>query len=384
MAAESKAGFESLLARHRQLAPTASVRVSPLCLGAMTFGSSHAERYGEISKEAVWDILDHFFQSGGNFIDTANIYHEGESEEWLGQWMAEHGNRDEIVLATKYANPYKAPSTVTQKSNLGGNGLKTMRLSIEASLKRLQTSYIDIFYVHFWDYTVSVPELMQGLNDLVTSGKVNYLGISDAPAWVVTKANQSARDHGLRQFVVYQGFWTAALRDFERDIIPMCLDEGMALAPYGTLNQGRFQTEEGFKEREQHNLGRNSIPLSELDKKVSKILEKVSNAKGVNILNVALAYILQKAPYVFAIVGGRKVDHIMGSVGALGVKLTKEEMEEVESAYAFDYGFPHSFLSGTMFDNSKSKTATHPAEVWLNKSFGEMDWVEPVRPINRV
>lgn len=145
---------------------------------------------------------------GGNFIDTANGYHNGQSEEWLGEWMALRGNREEMVIATKYTGPYAGANNGKRgmiKSNLGGNGTKSMRQSLEASLKRLQTSYVDVFYVHWWEYTTSIEELMQGLNDLVSVGKVNYLGISDTPAWVVSKANQYARMSGLRQFVVYQG-----------------------------------------------------------------------------------------------------------------------------------------------------------------------------------
>lgn len=261
-----------------------------------------------------------------------------------------------------------------------------MRISLEASLRKLQTTYIDLFYVHWWDYTVSIPELMHSLNDLVVSGKVLYLGISDTPAWVVAKANQYARDHGLRQFTVYQGMWNAAMRDFERDIIPMCRDEGMGLCPYGVLNQGRFQTEEGFKEREKRNDGRNFIPLSEHDKKVSRVLEDVANAKGVELLQVALAYVLQKTPYVFPIVGARKVEHIKGVVPAVGITLTTEEIEKIESAYTFDPGFPHTFLSGTLFGDGAPQGAYGPGDVWLTKPLGTFDWVgypEAIVPTER-
>ena len=140
---------DSLLFRHRQLSPNASVRVSPLCLGAMTFGEAHSERYGKCSKEDTFQILDHFYSEGGNFIDTANVYRDGESEMWLGEWMAERKNRDDIVLATKYANPYMPERPGHLKSNLGGVGTKSMKLSLEASLKKLQTSYVDLFYVHY-------------------------------------------------------------------------------------------------------------------------------------------------------------------------------------------------------------------------------------------
>ena len=226
---------------------------------------------------------------------------------------------------------------------------------------------------------------MQSLNDLVVAGKVHYLAISDCPAWVVSKCNQYARDHGLRQFVVYQGMWNASMRDFERDIIPMCLSEGMGMCPYGVLNQGRFQTEEAYKEREKSKEGRNFIPLSEHDKKVSGALEKIAKEKGndTQLFDVALAYVLQKAPYVFPIVGGRKVEHIKGNIASLGLALTDDDIEKVEDAYPFDHGFPHTFLSGTLFaghGQEKPKGAKGPADVKMSNMFA-VDWVAQPKAI---
>ncbi|KAM0548863.1 hypothetical protein ACHAPJ_009719 [Fusarium lateritium] len=383
MATPVTINFDGHLARHRQLAPSASVRVSPLCLGAMTFGDQQQERYGECSQEAAFAILDYFYSQGGNFIDTANVYQHGQSEEWVGQWMASRNNRDDIVLATKYTNSSRAGEKNILQSNYGGSGTKSLKYSIEQSLKRLQTSYVDILYVHYWDFATKIEEVMQALNDLVRAGKVHYLGISDAPAWVVTKANQYARMSGLRPFVVYQGMWSAALRDFERDIIPMCENEGMGIIPYGVLNQGRFQTEEGFKEREKNNPGRNFIPLSEHDKKISKALEVTANKKGVSIFAVALAYVRAKAPYVFPLVGARKVEHIKGNVESLDVRLTEEEIGKIDTAYPFDHGFPHNFLSGTLFTGDEvHRGASAPGDVWLTKGLGKFEWVEKPKSID--
>ncbi|KAK1147556.1 hypothetical protein N8T08_000898 [Aspergillus melleus] len=371
----------SPLSRHRQLAPAAGVRVSPLCLGAMTFGGEKGGRYGECSRADAFGILDHFYSQGGNFIDTASGYQNGQSEVIVGEWMASRENRDQIVLATKYTTAYMTHRKDHIQSNYGGNNAKSMKVSVDASLRKMQTSYIDLLYVHWWDYTTSIAELMHALNDLVVAGKVIYLGISDTPAWVVTKANQYARDHGLRQFSVYQGMWNAAMRDFERDVIPMARDEGMALCPYGVLNQGRFQTREGFQERERHNPGRNFIPTSEHDKEVSAVLEKISQTRGVKLLDIALAYVMQKSTYVFPIVGCRKVEHLQGSIDGLRLALTEAEVEEVEQAYPFDFGFPHTFLSGSMFDHSTPRMADKPGDVWLTKPLGKFDWVEPPKPI---
>lgn len=189
---------------------------------------------GKCDKKTSFEILDYFYENGGNFIDTANNYQGEESETWLGEWMTERKNRDEMIVATKFTTYYPvAPKGI--KANFQGNHAKSLRVSLEASLKKLQTDYIDLLYVHWWDFTTSLPELMQSLHHVVAAGKVIYLGISDTPAWIVSKANQYARDHALTQFSVYQGHWSAAARDFERDILPMCEAEGMALAPWGAL-----------------------------------------------------------------------------------------------------------------------------------------------------
>ncbi|KAK9427158.1 Aldo/keto reductase [Lipomyces doorenjongii] len=319
-------------------------------------------RYGECTKETAFEILDYFYNHGGNFIDTANAYQAEQSEMWLGEWMASRQNRDQIVLATKYTGAYKSHNSDMIQSNYSGNGTKSMRISLEESLRKLQTTYIDILPVHYWDFTVTIPELMLSLNDLVSSGKIMYLGISDTPAWVVAKANQYARDHGLRQFVVYQGLWNASVRDLEREIIPMCLDEGMGLCPYVTLNQGRFQTEAVFRERETYNPGRRSvIPLSEL-------LPWRTNAKSA----------------LLPIVGGRTVEHLKGNIDALGVSLTDEQTTEIETGYDFDHGFPHTFLSGTLFNNSATpRGAWGPGDILLGGQ-RNFDWVERPRPIKPI
>ncbi|KAJ5919575.1 hypothetical protein N7454_009410 [Penicillium verhagenii] len=364
----------SPLDRHRQLAPSASVRVSPLCLGAMNFGEALKGSLGECTKETAFEIMDFFVSQGGNFIDTANSYQNEESETWVGEWIASRKIRDELVLATKFSSAYKTHESGKIQSNYGGNGAKSMRVSLDLSLQKLQTSYIDLFYLHWWDYTVSIPELMHALNDLVVSGKVIYLGISDCPAWVVAKANQYARDHGLRQFSVYQGLWNASIRDFEREILPMCRDENMGVVPWGTLGQGRFQTEKSYKEREQNNPGRKGRPPTENEKLVAKVLDEIATQKGTDLTSVALAYVRQKAPYVFPIVGGRKVEHLKGNIAALELSLTVEEVAHIESAYKFDHGFPHTFLSGSLFDGSTSRTPNGPGDVWLTNLMGNFDW----------
>lgn len=180
----------SLLGYHRILSPSAGVRVSPLCLGTMNFGEAWKGMMGECSKETAFQILDTFYENGGNFIDTANFYQSEQSETWLGEWMAERKNRDQLVIATKYTMSHRMFGPEKIKSNFQGNHAKSLRLSVDASLKKLHTDYIDILYVHMWDFTTSVEELMTSLNNMVVNGKVLYLGISDTPAWLVVKCNE--------------------------------------------------------------------------------------------------------------------------------------------------------------------------------------------------
>ncbi|KAL3447064.1 NADP-dependent oxidoreductase domain-containing protein [Aspergillus insuetus] len=311
--------LRSVLHCHRQLAPNASIRVSPLCLGTMNFGDAWKGRMGECSKETTFQILDRFFDKGGNFIDTANAYQDEQSEMWLGEWIATRNNRDQIVLATVYSASLKGYDKDLIQSTYGGNGAKSMRLSLEASLKKLQTNYIDLFYVHWWDYTTTIPELMHALNDLVVSGKV------------VSKATQYARDHGLRQFV----------------------------------------TQAALLEREQNGGGRKSKPPTQTERAVSQALEEIGTQRDKPVTSIALAYIMYKTPYVFAIVGGRKVEHLGGNIDALEIALEAEEVERVEAAFEFDPGFPHTFLSGTLFTEERPRAAQKPDDVWLLKLMEE-------------
>lgn len=206
---------------------------------------------------------------------------------------------------------------------------------------------------------------MQSLNHVVAQGKVLYLGISDTPAWIVTKANEYARQNGLRQFSVYQGRWSAEHRDFERDIIPMCRDEGMGLAPWGALGGGNFKSDEQRKAQD----GRKFGEASEAAIKISKVLEKIATAHKTQITSVALAYVMQKTPYVFPIVGGRKIDHLKGNIEGLSLELSADDIKAIEEANAFDIGFPHNFLGGPAGVQS-------PNDVWLMGMAGTQQHVQ--------
>lgn len=258
----------------------------------MNFGENWKAMLGECTKETAFSMLDFFWDNGGNFIDTANNYQGEESETWIGEWMQQRKNRDEMVIATKFTTGYRTVGADEKiKSNFQGNHSKSLKVSVNASLKKLQTDYIDLLYVHWWDFTTSIPELMNSLHNLVTAGKVLYLGISDTPAWIVVKCNDYARFHGLTQFSVYQGHWSAAMRDFERDIIPMVESEGMALAPWGALGRGFFKSREDFQNRDD---GRKMGEQPEKYIKIAGVLEDIAKrkGKGTQITSVALAYVM--------------------------------------------------------------------------------------------
>ncbi|KAI0761130.1 aryl-alcohol dehydrogenase [NADP(+)] [Irpex lacteus] len=345
------------LGRHRQLSPLAGLHVSPIALGAMSVGDKWGQfGMGQSDKESSFKLLDAFYEAGGNFIDTANNYQDGTSEEFIGEWAEQRGIRDQLVIATKYTSNYKRGDDLKQKSAYVGNSAKSLHLSVEDSLKKLRTSYIDILYVHWWDYTTGVEEVMNSLHNLVASGKVLYLGVSDTPAWVVTKANTYAKLTGKTPFVIYQGAWSILERDIERDIVPMCVQEGLALAPWNVLAGGKLRTDaEEERRRESGEKGRQAFgpwERNETERKVSQALEKVAGEVGAkSITAVAIAYLQQKVPYVFPIVGGRKVEHLHANLEALEISLSEEQVAYLESIVPWNKGFPYNYFGdGTEYN----------------------------------
>lgn len=339
----------------------------------MSFGTAW-EAVGVCDKDRTFELLDYYKSQGGNFIDLANFYQDGQSESWVGEWMANKQCRDEMVIATKYAlshTRYGDHKHIIQ-ANSGGDNAKSMRVSIDASLKKLKTDYIDIFYVHHWTYDTAIEDLMLHLNHLVASGKVLFLGCSDFPAWVVAKCNQYARDHGLHQFVVYQGMWNASERAFEREILPMCRAEGMALAPFTVVGGGAFKTDAQWNDPVQ----RPMTFATDRHKAVSKVLEAVAIRKGTQLTSVAIAYVMHKAPYVFPILGTRSLKQMQLNIAALELSLTKEEIEDIDGAVPFDRGWPYSWLAPGV----TSEEIQGPDDCWP-LSFAYVDVVKPQGPI---
>ncbi|CAI6721539.1 ANL_collapsed_G0027630.mRNA.1.CDS.1 [Saccharomyces cerevisiae] len=338
------------LGRLRVLSKSAGIRVSPLILGGMSIGDAWSEILGSMSKERAFELLDAFYEAGGNFIDTANNYQNEQSEAWIGEWMVSRKLRDQIVIATKFTTDYKKYDVGGGKSaNYCGNHKRSLHVSVRDSLRKLQTDWIDILYVHWWDYMSSIEEVMDSLHILVQQGKVLYLGVSDTPAWVVSAANYYATSHGKTPFSVYQGKWNLLNRDFERDIIPMARHFGMALAPWDVMGGGRFQSKKAMEERRKNGEGIRSFVGSpdqtDAEKKISEALSKVAEEHGIeSVTAIAIAYVRSKAKKVFPLVGGRKIEHLKQNIEALSIKLTPEQIEYLESIVPFDVGFPTNFI----------------------------------------
>lgn len=251
-------------------------------------------------------------------------------------------------------------------------------MSLNESLKRLQTGFVDIFYVHWWDWSTSIEEIMDSLHILVSQGKIMYLGISDSPAWVVSAANTYARAHGKTPFSIYQGRWNVMARDFEREILPMAAYHGLALAPWDVLGGGKFQTEQALKDRQKSGEGLRALlgaEQTEQEKKVSAALAKVAKEQGSeSVTAIALAYVLAKPPYVFPIMGGRKTKHLEQNIKALTLKLTDDQVKHLESVTPLDVGFPGNFI-GT--DPKSGGTGG------LTGNYSHLSWVQSPKAIGR-
>ncbi|TCD60160.1 hypothetical protein EIP91_010631 [Steccherinum ochraceum] len=368
---------QSKLQRYRRLAPSAGVYVSPLQLGGMSIGNSWA--MGSGGKEDAFKLMDAFFDAGGNFIDTANGYHGGQSEEWIGEWVEKRKIREQVVIATKFTDsPYRfggGPTPTINNAALLGNSAKSLTSSLDISLRRLQMSYVDILYVHWWDYSTSVEEMMNALHNVVVQGKVLFLGASNMPAWVVADANRYAKCMGKTPFVIYQGAWNILSRDFERDTIPMARAHGMALAPWNIFQQGKIRTDAEEEERKKNGQGGrlgwgSSWERTEDQKKLCRALEKVAAETGArSIRAVAIAYLMHKTTHVFPLLGVRNIDQLNENVSALDVHLAPEHMTYLESILPFEPGAPHDHLG----DGTRPVGSTRAAIV--------IDWDQVPQPI---
>ncbi len=317
------------------------LRVSELCLGAMTFGDEWG--WGG-SKDESRRVYETFLEAGGNFIDTANVYTEGSSERFLGEFMADH--REKMVLATKYTL-----SNSLQDPNSGGNHRKSMMQAAEASLRRLKTDYIDLYWLHVWDFFTPVEEIMRAFDDLVRQGKVLYIGVSDAPAWIVSRANTMAELSGWTAFVGLQIEYSLIERTVERELLPMAreLDLGVtAWSPLaGGLLTGKYSRPggEGEERRLDHPMSKEFGDIDRRKLAIVGAVQSVAQDIGSTEARVALAWLRQQPGVVIPIVGARTVSQLKDNLGCLEVTLGSEHLQRLDEASRIELGFPHDFFN---------------------------------------
>lgn len=310
------------------------LRVSEIALGTMTFGTEWG--YGADHDESK-KIFDTYANAGGNFIDTANRYTEGTSEKYVGEFI--HADRDHFVLATKYSLQDKM-----NDPNFSGNHRKNMMRSIDASLKRLNTDYIDLFWMHAWDFLTPVEEILRGLDDLVRMGKVNYIGISDTPAWIVSRANAIAELRGWTQFTGLQVEYSLLQRTPERDLIPMAKEMKLAVTPWAPLAGGALTGK--YLKGETGRVKENSTRRNERATAIVKVLVDVAAQIGVTPAQVAIRWAMQKEHTSIPIVGSAKSHQLAESLGAVNVVIPEEHMNALNEVSSIEMGFPHDFLAG--------------------------------------
>ena len=307
------------------------LRVSELCLGTMTFGNDWGWGAEKAESQKMFDL---FVEAGGNFIDTSNNYTNGTSEKFIGEFMK--GDRDHFVVATKYTLTERKPDP-----NFGGNHRKNMMRSIEGSLKRLGTDFIDLLYLHMWDYMTPVEEVMRALDDLIRAGKVAYVGISDTPAWVISQANMLADLRGWSRFIALQAPYSLADRALERDLIPMAEANDMSVLAWGVLEGGELTGKYNIPSDEP----KRSKDTSERIKNVASVLMEVAREIERTPSQVAINWVRQTSRNIIPILGARSENHLKDNLGCLDFELTTAQIKRLNESSPIDLGFPHSFLN---------------------------------------
>jgi aryl-alcohol dehydrogenase-like predicted oxidoreductase len=324
--------------RYRMLGRS-GLRVSEICLGTMSFG----DHWGFGADTATsHQVLDAYAAAGGNFLDTANKYHGGQTEEIVGAWL--EGKRARTVLATKYTL-----SMDDTDPNAAGNHRKNLVQAVEASLRRLRTDYIDLLWVHAWDDYTPYEETMRGLDDLVRAGKVVYVGVSDAPAWVVSAANVMAELRGWSAFVGLQIEYSLLERTVERELLPMAEHFGLSVVAWGPMAggvlTGKYTRKAAGNDslRAQGNEGRGRT--SERSLNIARAVDAVADEIGATSAQVALAWVRARGYRYIPIVGARKVSQIEDSMACVDVTLGEAHLARLDELSAVSMGFPQAFLS---------------------------------------
>lgn len=325
--------------RYRLLG-NSGLRVSEAALGTMTFG----EDWGwGTAKDEARKVYDAFREAGGNFIDTANLYTNGASESFLGEFM--EGHRQRVVLATKYSNAL--PGT---DPNAAGNQRKNMVQAVEASLQRLGTDYIDLYWVHIWDQITPVEEVMRGLDDLVRAGKVLYVGISDAPAWWIAQANTLAELRGWSPFIGLQIEYSLIERTVERELIPMAkaLNIGVtAWSPLaGGVLTGKYHRQGAADQKDEPGrmsgeMMKDFLPEKQRANRVVAAVKTVADEVGRSLAQVALSWLRSRSVPVIPIIGARKLSQLQDNLASFELTLSSDQVKMLDEASWIELGFPY-------------------------------------------
>jgi aryl-alcohol dehydrogenase-like predicted oxidoreductase len=316
------------------------LRVSELCLGTMTFGDDWG--WGA-SKDISQQLFDRYVMAGGNFIDTSINYTNGTAEKFIGEFI--HSERDRFVVATKYT----LTSTENTDPNNGGNHRKNMRRSVEQSLRNLQTDYIDVLYLHAWDHTTPVEEIMRGMDDLVRAGKVNYIAISDSPAWIIAEANTRAELMGWSRFVALQLPYALDSRTPERAELPVAVHWDMTIMAWGILSGGLLTgkyTAKGKNSEDSTRLGDHQ--LTETQQQLVNTLQSVADEVGRSPSQVAINWVRQSPrAHIIPIIGTTKLHQLEDNLASLEWTLTDEQLKILDDVSEIKYGFPRDFVENS-------------------------------------
>ena len=319
------------------------LKVSRICLGCMSYGvaPSGPLRPGSnawsLNEEQSQPFLRQALDAGINFFDTANVYSCGDSERILGRFLKANAKREDVVIATKLNG------VMRDGPNGGGLSRKEVFFEIDESLRRLGTDYVDLYQIHRWDRTTPIEETLDALNDLVHAGKVRYLGASTMWAWQFSKALYLADKYGWSRFVTMQPHYNLLFREEEREMLPLCLDQGVGVIPWSPLARGKLARPwdaEATKRSESDGYAKSLYAkTAEADKRVVDRLGELAEARGVPRAQVALAWLLSKPAVTAPIVGATKLHHLEDAVAAVSLKLTAEEIKSLEEQYV-----PHPVL----------------------------------------
>ncbi|MGX1544609.1 aldo/keto reductase [Streptomyces adustus] len=302
--------------------------VSRICLGCMTYGlPDRGAHEWTLDAEASRPLIRQALDAGINFFDTANVYSDGTSEEIVGQALRDFARRDEIVLATKvHGRMHTGP-------NGGGLSRKAIMAEIDHSLTRLGTDYVDLYQIHRWDPHTPIEETMEALHDLVKAGKVRYIGASSMYAWQFSKAQYTAERHGWTKFVSMQNHYNLLYREEEREMLPLCADQGVGVLPWSPLARGRLTRDWGTVTGRSEGDNFGSTLYLESDRGIVESVTRIAAARGVPRAQVALAWLLHQDTVTAPIVGAAKPQHLQDAVAAVELELSDKEIEELQEPY---------------------------------------------------